>query len=142
MFYTQQIDRQQLNISQMLPRRWRHGHPYSWELRKQAYNAACWGNWWISSSVHISFTRLELKQQTTMDIWMQQVSRRGEPKAYYLIPQPVIVLDNSPYHCLHADRPLSTCTVNIGIWLCRKGIVSDRTMSKNDLQLILPQRPK
>jgi len=35
-------------------------------------------------------------------------------------PQPVIVLDNSPYHCLQLDRPLSTCVVNTGmIRLCR-----------------------
>ena len=37
------------------------------ELGKQAYNAACRGNWWISSFVHISFTKLEAKQETTMD---------------------------------------------------------------------------
>ena len=49
-------------------------------------------------------------------------------------PQPVIVLDNSPYHCLQVDRPLSTCIVKTGmIWLSRKGIVSDETLSKNDL---------
>ena len=48
--------------------------------------------------------------------------------------QPVIVLDNSPSHCLQDDRPLSTCTVKTGmIWLDRKGIVSDETLSKNDL---------
>jgi len=51
-----------------------------------------------------------------------------------LPPQPVIVLDNSPCHCLQVDRPLSTCIVQTGmIWLSRKGIVSDETMSKNDL---------
>ena len=51
-----------------------------------------------------------------------------------LPPQPVIVLDDSPYHCLQVDRPLSTCIVKMGmIWLCRKGIVSDRTVSKNNL---------
>ena len=50
-----------------------------------------------------------------------------------LPPQPVIVLDNSPYHCLQIDRPLSTCIVKRGmIWLSRKGIVSDETMSKYD----------
>ena len=49
-------------------------------------------------------------------------------------PQPVIVLDTSPCHCLLVDRPLSTCIVKTGtIWLCRKGIVSNETMSKNDL---------
>ena len=49
-------------------------------------------------------------------------------------PQPVIVLDNSPYHCLQVDRPLSPCMVKTGmICLCRKGIVSDETRSKNDL---------
>jgi len=49
-------------------------------------------------------------------------------------PQPVVVLDNSPYHCLQVDRPLSTCITKTGmIWLCRKSIVSDETMSKNDL---------
>jgi len=48
--------------------------------------------------------------------------------------QPVIVLDNSPCHCLQVDRPLSSCIVQTGmIWLSRKGIVSDETMSKNDL---------
>ena len=57
--------------------------------------------------------------------------------------QPVIVLDNSPYHCLQVDRPLSTCTVKTGmIWLCRKGIVSDETISKITYQLILPHKPK
>jgi len=36
-------------------------------------------------------------------------------------PQPVIVLDNSPYYCLLVDRPLSTCTVKTGmIWFCRR----------------------
>jgi len=51
-----------------------------------------------------------------------------------LSPQAVIVLDNSPYHCLQVDRPLSTCIVKTGmIQLCRKGIVPDDTMSKNDL---------
>jgi len=49
-------------------------------------------------------------------------------------PQPVSVLDNSPYHCQRVDRPLSTCVVKTGmIWLCRKGVVSDETMSNNDL---------
>ena len=78
--HTTYTDRQQLNIWQMLARRWSHGHPYSWELRKQAYNAACRGNWWISSSVHISFTRLGWKKETTMDKWLQHISRRGEPR--------------------------------------------------------------
>ena len=40
---------------------------YTCELRKQAYNAACRGNWWISSSVHVSLTRLDLKRETIMD---------------------------------------------------------------------------
>ena len=49
-------------------------------------------------------------------------------------PQPVIVLDNSPYHCVQVDRPLSTCVIKTGmIWLGRKGIVFDETLSKNDL---------
>ena len=49
-------------------------------------------------------------------------------------PQPVIVLDNSPCHCLQVDSPLSTCIVKAGmVWLGRKGIVSDETMGKNDL---------
>ena len=49
-------------------------------------------------------------------------------------PRPVIVLDNSSCHCLQVDRPLSTCIVKTGmIWLCRKGIMSDESMSKNDL---------
>ena len=30
-------------------------------------------------------------------------------------PQPVIVLDNSSYHCLQVDRPLSTCIVKAGM---------------------------
>jgi len=48
--------------------------------------------------------------------------------------QLVIVLDNFPCHCLQVDRPLSTCIVKTGmIWLGRKGIVSDETLSKNDL---------
>jgi len=34
---------------------------------------------------------------------------------YNLPPQPVIVLDNSPYHCLQVDRPLSTCIVKTGM---------------------------
>jgi len=60
-----------------------------------------------------------------------------------LPPQPVIVLDNSPCHCLQVDRPLSTCIVQTGmIWLSRKGIVSDETMRKMTYQLILPQKPK
>ena len=47
--------------------------------------------------------------------------------------QPVIVLDNSLHHCLHIDRPLSTCIVKTGmIWFRKKGIVSDETLSKND----------
>jgi len=37
------------------------------ELGKQAYNAACKENWWISSSLHISFTKLEAKQETSVD---------------------------------------------------------------------------
>jgi len=45
-----------------------------------------------------------------------------------------IVLDNFPCHCLQFDRPLSTCIVkSCMIWLGRKGIVSDETLSKNDL---------
>jgi len=28
---------------------------------------------------------------------------------------PVVVLDNSPYHCLQVDRPLSTCIVKTGM---------------------------
>ena len=48
--------------------------------------------------------------------------------------QLVIVLVNFPCYCLQVDRPLSTCMVKTGmIWLCRKGIVSDETLSKNDL---------
>ena len=100
----------------------------------QAYNAACRGNWWISSSVHISFTRLDGEagdyhgqmNATNFEKWGAKKITPNFP------PQPVI--DNSPYHCLHVDRRLSTCTVKWGmIWLCRKGIVSDETMSKNDL---------
>jgi len=50
------------------------------------------------------------------------------------LPQPVIFLDNSPYHSLQVDRPLSTCIVKTGMmWLARKGIVSDETLSVNDL---------
>ena len=125
------MDRQQLNILQMLPRRWSHGHPYSSELGKQAYNVACRGNWWISSYVHISFTRLDLKQKTTVDKWMQQILRSGEPRNF---PTQPVILDNFPYHCLQVDRPLSTCIVKTSmIWLCRKGTGFDETMSKNDL---------
>jgi len=48
--------------------------------------------------------------------------------------QPVIVIDNSPCHCFQVDRLLSTCIVQTGMMLpCRKGIVSDETMSKNYL---------
>ena len=48
--------------------------------------------------------------------------------------QLVIVLDNFPFRCFQVDRPLSTCIVKTGmIWLSRKGIVSDETLSKNDL---------
>jgi len=48
--------------------------------------------------------------------------------------QLVIVLDNFPCHCLQVDRPLLACIVKTGIiWLGRKGIVSDETLSKNDL---------
>jgi len=48
--------------------------------------------------------------------------------------QPVFVIDNSPYHFLQVGRPLSTCIVKAGmICLGRKGIVSDETLSKNDL---------
>ena len=47
-------------------------------------------------------------------------------------PHPVIVLDNFPYYCLQVDRPLSTCIVKSGmIWLGRKDIVSDETLSKS-----------
>jgi len=61
--------------------------------------------------------------------------RSGEPRNLLPTPsQPVIVLDNSPYHSLQDDRPLSTCILKTGmIWLCKKGIVSDKTMSKNAL---------
>jgi len=128
------MDRQQLNISQLLAKMWSHGQPYSCELGKQAYNAACRGNWWSSSSMHISFTRLDLKQETTTDIWMQQISRSGKRRTLLPTPPQPVVLDNSPYHCLQVDRPLSTCIAKTGIiWLCRKSIVSDETMSKNDL---------
>jgi len=37
------------------------------EVRKQAYNAAYRGNWWIPSFLHITFTRLDERQFTTMD---------------------------------------------------------------------------
>jgi len=58
-------------------------------------------------------------------------------------PQPVIVLDNSSYQCIQVKRPLSTCIVKTGlIWLSRKGIVSDETMSKLTYLFILPQKPK
>jgi len=50
------------------------------------------------------------------------------------LTQPVLVPDDSPCHCLQVDRPMSTCIVKTGmIWLCRKGVVSDETISKNDL---------
>ena len=94
-----------------------------------------YGNRWISSSMHISFTRLDLKQETTMGKWMQQISSLGAKKlTSNFPPQPVIVLVNSTYHCLQVDRPLSTCIVKTDmIWLSRKSIVSDETISKNDL---------
>jgi len=51
-----------------------------------------------------------------------------------LPPQPVIVLNNSPYHSLQVDRPISMCVIKTGmIWRGRKGIMSDETLSKNDL---------
>jgi len=65
---------------------------------------------------------------------MQQISRSGGSKKLTsnFLSQPVIVLDNSPSHCLQVGRPLSTCIVQTGMmWLCKKGIVSDETMSKN-----------
>ena len=53
---------------------------------------------------------------------------------YNFPPHPVIVLDYFPCYCLQVDRPLSTCVVKSSmIWLCRKGIVPDETLSKNDL---------
>ena len=56
-------------------------------------------------------------------------------------PQPVIVLDNSPYHCLRVDRPLSTCVVKTGMmWLGRKCLM--RHWAKMTYQLLLPQKPK
>ena len=67
---------------------------------------------------------------------MQQILRSGGSKKLTsnLPPQPVIVLDNSPCHSFQVDRPLSTCIVQTGMmWPCRKGIVSDETMSKNYL---------
>jgi hypothetical protein len=57
-----------------------HEHPNSCVLGKQSYNVACRGNWWISFSVHISFTRLDLKQETPMDKGMQQSLRSGKPR--------------------------------------------------------------
>jgi len=48
--------------------------------------------------------------------------------------QLVIILDNFPFRCLQVDRPVSTCIVKTRmIWLSRKGIISDETLSKNDL---------
>jgi hypothetical protein len=48
--------------------------------------------------------------------------------------KPIIFLDNSPYNCVQVDRPLSACIVKTGmIWLCWKGMVSDDTLSENDL---------
>jgi len=65
----------------------------------------------------------------------QNLTSVGSKKLTSNFPsQPVIVLDNSPCHCLQVDRPLSTCIVQTGMmWLSRKGIVSDETMSKNYL---------
>ena len=132
--------RQHLNILQLLARRRSHRHPYSCELGKQAYNEACKGNWWISSTLHVSFIRVDYHTQ----INATNFERWGVKKlSFNFPPQPVIVLDNSPYHCLQVDRPLSTCIVKTGmIWLSKKGIGSYETMSKSDLLFILPQKPK
>jgi len=75
MFYTQDMDRQKLKKLENHLK-----NPYSCELGKQAYIAACRGSWWISSSMHISFTRLDLKQESTMDKGMQQILFSGEPR--------------------------------------------------------------
>jgi len=49
-------------------------------------------------------------------------------------PHSLIVLGNSPYHFLQVDRRLSICIIKTSmIWFGRKGIVSDETLSKNDL---------
>ena len=67
MFYTHKT-RTDSNL--MFRKCWQEGEVigiHTHELGKQAYNAACRGNWWISSSMHISFTKLEAKRETTMD---------------------------------------------------------------------------
>ena len=102
---------------------------------KQAYNAAGRGNWWIFSSAYLIYKAgLEAGDDhgqmnaTNFEKW-------GAKKiTFNFPPQPVIILDNSPYQWLQVDRPPSICIVKTGvIWLCRKGIVSDETVSKNDL---------
>jgi len=93
--------------------------------------------------VHISFTRLDGEAGDYHgQMNATNFEKCGAKKITSNFP-PQQVIDNSPYHCLQVDRPLSTCILKTGmIWLCRKGIVSDETMSKNDNQLILPQKPK
>ena len=133
--HTQDMDRQQLNILHVLKRRWSNGHPYSSELGKQAYNAAYRVDFFLCAHL-IYKAGLEAgdyhgqMNATNFEKWEAKKLTSNFP------PQPVIVLDNSPYQWLQVDRPLSTCIVKTGmIWLCRKGIVSDETMSKNDLPI-------
>jgi hypothetical protein len=67
MFYTHKI----WTDSNLIFREcWQEGEViglHTCELGKQACNAACGGNWWISSSLHISFTTPDAKLETTMD---------------------------------------------------------------------------
>jgi hypothetical protein len=60
------MDRQQLNISQLLARRLILRHPYSFQLRKQAIILQIGG---IGGFLPLCtvFTRLDAKQETIMD---------------------------------------------------------------------------
>ena len=107
-----------LTFRRMLARRWSCGHSYSRELKKQAYNAACRINWWISSSIHIFIYKAVIEagdchgqmNATSFEKW-------GVKKLTSNLPLlPVFVLDNFPYHCLQVDWPLSPgwqTTVNL-----------------------------
>jgi len=80
MFYTHKI---WTDSNWIFRKCWQEGEVvgiHTCELEKQAYNAACRGNCWISSSLHIAFTRLDAKLETTMDKWMQQILGSVEPR--------------------------------------------------------------
>jgi len=118
------MDRQQLNVSQLLARRWSHRHPYSSELVKQAYDVACRENWWISSSMHISFTRLDAMQETVMDKWLQQITRSGKPRNLLLT-----------FNLHSKNKDDMVWEEGYSVWLMRP-------WAKMTYQLIFPQKPK